>query len=366
LIFTIAQFLFGSGCKKEEIPTATLTTSVITNITGTSASSGGNITDDGGSTVTVRGVCWSTGITPTIADNKTTDGAGAGTFTSNMPELKGGTAYYVRAYATNSAGTGYGMAMSFKTLGQEPLATTQAATNVTATSATLNGTINANYLSSIVSFEYGTTLTYGQTITATQSPVTGNSNTRVTVDITGLTAGTTYHFRVKAENELGAAIGNDSTFTFRTSGIDKIDNITYFSTAYFNYGFSFSKAKLVSTYTNPGPDVVAYVNIDNLPYRLTLQAENLKPSFYKVGDFADEEAAQTAFNNLKTVSVSQWVDMADPLNINQVWIYRSGSDTYTKIRIISTVNEIRQTVNYGECTFQWVYQPNGSLTFPGN
>ena len=54
LIFTIAQFLFGSGCKKEEIPTATLTTSTITNITVTSASSGGNITDDGGSTVTVR------------------------------------------------------------------------------------------------------------------------------------------------------------------------------------------------------------------------------------------------------------------------------------------------------------------------
>jgi hypothetical protein len=131
------------------------------------------------------------------------------------------------------------------------------------------------------------------------------------------------------------------------------------------YGFSFSKAQLVSTNTNPGPDVTVYVNIDNQPPKLTLQANNMKPSFYKVGDFADEDAAKSTFNNLKTVSVSQWEDMADPLNVNQVWIYRSGNENYAKIRIISTVNETRQLVNYGECTFQWVYQPDGSLTFPG-
>lgn len=149
-----------------------------------------------------------------------------------------------------------------------------------------------------------------------------------------------------------------------TSGIDTIDNITYFSTTYFVYGFSFSKAKLVPTYPSPGPEITLYVNIDNLTPRLTLQAENLKPSFYKVGDFPDETAAKSAFDNLKTVSVSQWQDMADPLNANQVWIFRSGTDNYTKFRIISTVNEPRQGVAYGECTFQWVYQSDGSLTFP--
>jgi hypothetical protein len=150
-----------------------------------------------------------------------------------------------------------------------------------------------------------------------------------------------------------------------TSGINTIDNTTHFSTTYFNYGFSFSTAQLVSTNTNPKPDISLYVNIDNKPFRLTFQTDNLRASFFKVGDFTDEESAKTAFNNLKTVSVSQWVDMADPIIANQVWLYRSGSDTYTKIRIISTINEIRQTVNYGECTFQWVYQPDGSSTFPG-
>ncbi|MGA2405786.1 MAG: hypothetical protein ABSF81_03430 [Bacteroidales bacterium] len=151
----------------------------------------------------------------------------------------------------------------------------------------------------------------------------------------------------------------------RTSGIDTIDNITYFSTTYYNYGFSFSGAKLIATSTNPGPDITIYVNIDNITPRLTLQSNNLKPSFFIVGDFADETTAKSAFDNLKTVSVAQWQDMADPLNANQVWIYKSGNDTYTKIRIVSTVNETRQGVAYGECTFQWVYQPDGSSTFPG-
>lgn len=148
------------------------------------------------------------------------------------------------------------------------------------------------------------------------------------------------------------------------SGIETIDNTTYQSTTYYVYGFSFSQAKLVSTIGPPGPDITVFVNNDSPPARLTLQANNLNPSFFKVGDFADEDAAKTAFNNLKTVRVSQWVDMADPINANQVWIYRSGSETYAKIRIISTVNEIRQTLPFGECTFQWVYQKDGSLTFP--
>ena len=150
----------------------------------------------------------------------------------------------------------------------------------------------------------------------------------------------------------------------RTSGTDTIDNTTYSGTTYFVYGFSFSTAKLVSTESNPGPDIVLYVNKENTPYRLTIQANNLKPSFYKVGDFADESTAKAAFDNLKTVPASQWQDMADPVAANQVWIYRSGNEKYTKFRIVSTVNEIRQTIAYGECTFQWVHQPDGSLTFP--
>jgi len=102
-----------NSCKKDKVPI--LTTSTVNNITQTTASCGGNITSDGGSTVTARGVCWSTSTTPTIANSKTTDGTCAGSFTSAITALTANTTYYVRAYATNSAGAGYGNSMSFTT-----------------------------------------------------------------------------------------------------------------------------------------------------------------------------------------------------------------------------------------------------------
>ena len=93
-----------------------VTTSVASGIGTTSAISGGNVTADGGGTVTARGVCWNTTGTPTLNDNHTTDGTGTGTFTSSITGLTTGTTYYVRAYATNSVGTGYGEEVTFTTL----------------------------------------------------------------------------------------------------------------------------------------------------------------------------------------------------------------------------------------------------------
>ena len=93
----------------------TVTTSPVTNITETTALSGGYISTDGGAAVTARGVCWSTSTNPTPAGDKTEDGTGTGSFTSNVTELLNGTTYYLRAYATNSIGTGYGMERIFIT-----------------------------------------------------------------------------------------------------------------------------------------------------------------------------------------------------------------------------------------------------------
>jgi uncharacterized protein (TIGR02145 family) len=197
-----------------------ITTTPVSNILATTATSGGNIMDEGSSTVISRGVCWSTGTTPTIADSKTTDGTGAGSFASNMTVLNMATVYYVRAYAANSVGTGYGMAMSFTTLGQVPAVATQTATNINATVATVNGSVNANGLSTVVTFEYGTTTSYGITITASQSPVIGNMITNVSAEITGLTAGKTYHFRVTATNSLGTNYGSDVAFAYTITDVE--------------------------------------------------------------------------------------------------------------------------------------------------
>jgi hypothetical protein len=93
----------------------TLTTTPIVTYTATTATSGGNITSDGGANVTSRGVCWSTSPNPTISGSRTLDGSFSGSFTSNITGLLGGITYYVRAYATNQAGTAYGNEVSFTT-----------------------------------------------------------------------------------------------------------------------------------------------------------------------------------------------------------------------------------------------------------
>ena len=84
-------------------------------VDGLSAKGGGTVLSDGGGDVTARGLCWSTIPNPTIADNHTSDGAGIGTFTSNISGLTAGQTYYVRSYATNSSSTSYGNEQVFQT-----------------------------------------------------------------------------------------------------------------------------------------------------------------------------------------------------------------------------------------------------------
>ena len=97
------------------LPTVTTATE-ITGITVSSAKCGGEVTFNGNVTVTARGICWSTTQTPTIEDNKTNNGSGVGSYTSNMTNLEHNTTYYVRAYASNEKGTSYGEERTFTTL----------------------------------------------------------------------------------------------------------------------------------------------------------------------------------------------------------------------------------------------------------
>ncbi|MCF8364293.1 MAG: hypothetical protein K9H16_00835 [Bacteroidales bacterium] len=99
----------------------TVTTAAVTNITATTATSGGNVSDEGSATVTARGVCWSTAPNPTTANNFTNDGGGTGAFTSSITGLAESSTYYVRAYATNQFGTAYGNEVSYSTTALEPV-----------------------------------------------------------------------------------------------------------------------------------------------------------------------------------------------------------------------------------------------------
>jgi len=105
---SLLQWALLLSCKKEKESIPTLATLLVSNITNSSAQSGGFITNDGGTPVTQRGIVWSTRPNPTTAGNSTNDGSGKGNFSSNVTGLIANTTYYVRAYATNAKGTAYG------------------------------------------------------------------------------------------------------------------------------------------------------------------------------------------------------------------------------------------------------------------
>jgi uncharacterized protein (TIGR02145 family) len=92
-----------------------LITTEVASITGTTAVSGGTITSEGGSAITAKGICWSTSSGPTLADDHTYEGSGPGAFESTMTGLAQNWKYYVKAYATNTSGTGYGNQIVFTT-----------------------------------------------------------------------------------------------------------------------------------------------------------------------------------------------------------------------------------------------------------
>ena len=114
--------------------------------------------------------------------------------------------------AVNANGQNFTADQSCGISGGVASATTTAATVLGLTTATLNGVVNANSNSTVVKFLYGLTTNYSDSVDASQSPVTGTSNTNVSASISGLTANATYYFKVKAVNSGGTTNGSDLTF----------------------------------------------------------------------------------------------------------------------------------------------------------
>lgn len=210
-----------------------LTTTTLTNITLNTASSGGNITSDGGEAVIERGIVWNTSTSPTTTlTTKTTNGAGTGIFSSTITNLIPSSTYFVRAYASNSLGTAYGNELSFTTGAIVlPTVSTTAITNITTNSAVSGGNITANGGGTITALGVVWDTTQNPTIALTTKTTVGIGLGNFISNISNLTPGITYYVRAYATNNVGTAYGTEVNFTTTNcnsgSTITNIDGNTY-------------------------------------------------------------------------------------------------------------------------------------------
>lgn len=228
-----------------------LTTTAVTGVTQTDGLSGGDVTFDGNSPVTVRGVCWIAGNNPTnTLTTKTEDGFGIGSFISNITGLNAGTQYCVRAYAVNSTGVGYGNEVCF---------TTDAATVVVPSVSSLSisalSTCDSAKSGGIVSSDGGGSISArGVVWSSSPSPtvdlltktVNGTGTGNFVSYLSNLNSGTTYFVRAYASNSAGTGYGDEVSFTTCVSNLPGMNR------------------KPVFLFPNPAQDVVRIVSEEPL------------------------------------------------------------------------------------------------------
>jgi len=213
---------------KSEVPT--VTTADVTDITTNSAKSGGDVTYDGGTEVTDKGVVWDTSENPTTDDNegKTDDGDGTGTFTSDIENLSPNTTYYVRAYATNSEGTAYGNQEEFVTEGELPTVTTADVTDITHESAVSGGDVTDDGGLEVTARGVVWGLFDSPTLEKNEGMTDeGSGAGEFSSSIEGLVEETTYYVRAYATNSEGTSYGDAKSFETEREPVYDIEGNEY-------------------------------------------------------------------------------------------------------------------------------------------
>jgi len=202
-----------------------LTTKVAEEITATTALSGGNISNDGGTAIIQRGVVWSASRNPTISlSTKTVDGMGSGSFTSSITGLMPGTTYFVRAYATNREGTEYGNEISIITESNLPTLTTLPVTEIRTTSIVSGGVISKDGGLPVIARGVVWSTSGNPTISLSSKTADGSGIGNFISTITGLSPGTRYFLRAYATNSAGTSYGEEIKFETDASWIE-LDNV---------------------------------------------------------------------------------------------------------------------------------------------
>ncbi|MGV9003052.1 fibrobacter succinogenes major paralogous domain-containing protein [Flavobacterium sp.] len=250
---------------------SSLATVEVTNITFTTATSGGIITSDGGSAIIAKGIVWSLNQNPTtILGTKTNEGEGSDVFASNMTNLESNKTYFVRAYARNGKGVSYGQQVEFQTPvdpNSLPRVTTAEATNVTTNSVKIGGNVTGSGISPVtargVVWSLSPNAANPPTTTVNLGITTNGVGLGSYVDLlSNLIPNTTYYTRAYATSNYGTGYGELVTFTTSAllytvgTGVTDINGTTYNSVKINNQEWT-TKNLNVTKYRNG--DVIAQV-----------------------------------------------------------------------------------------------------------
>jgi uncharacterized protein (TIGR02145 family) len=212
LLFILFINLF-NFCKKEKLKTVpVISTIAVTDITYSSATCGGRITDVGGTPILSRGVCWNTTSAPSILESKTVENGASGTFSSNITQLAIQTHYYVRAYATNSVGTGYGDQLEFTTSPVEvPSVISYSMSTVSQSYAIVGGEVVADNGGSVTA--RGVLWSSNQDPTISENKTSDGTGTGTfKSQVSGLAPYAIYYYRAYAKNSAGTGYGDIISF----------------------------------------------------------------------------------------------------------------------------------------------------------
>ena len=353
--------------------TPIVTTKLISTISTITASSGGNIISDGGSSITAKGVVWSTAANPTIAlSTKTNNGSGSASYNSNLTNLLPNTLYHIRAYATNSTGTGYGADSTFTTKPiTTPIVSTNTVINITGTTAVSGGTISSDGGATVTARGIVWSINANPTISLSTKTSNGSGVGTYSSNITGLTSSTTYHIRAYATNNQGTAYGPDSTFTTSAPALPtvvtaSVSNVTSFTIScggsIVTDGGGAVTARGVVWSTSPNPTIALSTkttdgiglgsfssNVSGLTdktiYYIRAYATNVSGTSYGV------QQTFTTPEFFPSVQICNQIWMTKNLNVRT---YRNG-DT---IALVSTDNTKWRTTTQGA----WCWYNNDSIS----
>lgn len=295
----------------------TVTTANAASITAVGATLGGNVTDNGGGTVSARGVCYNTTGTPVKnVDATVTIGSGTGAFSQAIIGLSPNVTYYVRAWGTNQVGTAYGPVVSFTTLSTTPTVTSGNASNIGADAAVCTGTVVSDGGDAVT--ERGIVYSTSATPTTAGDKVASGSGTGAfTSNLSSLTAATLYYWRAYAINANGTVYGTEYTFTTKTVVLEWATSFTTVSAGTLTKVSLPLKEILGASST---ATVKVYTNSSTAPNTLLATAtKTVTGSSYVWYDFT--------FNQALSATTAYWIVLDAPYSVgirHQYWAYDTG------------------------------------------